>query len=382
MKSLANIFYPFLACCLILVACSHSHHTDDEDDDHDHSTTEGVIFEPEKASEFGITLETVTPASFNDVIKTSGAIEASNSDFLTATAKKSGIITLSPGLTVGSQIKNGMQLASISNTGLQGSDIPRANNVNIEALKKEYERLKPLYEDGLVTASVFNEAERAYKEALVLQESRAIAGSNVHSGSGTVSSPGEGTLQNIYVKSGDYVDVGSPVATISKNTTQILKADLPVREAKHLPEIQTANFIPEGSESAIHLSDFNGKKISNNSSVGNTNGYIPVYFSFNGNPLLSPGGFAEVYLICGQRENVISVPREALIEIQGNKYVYISTGDHSYEKKLVKTGASDGVRIEITEGLSDGDKVVSKGASIIRMAEVSSIAPPAHTHNH
>ena len=113
-----------------------------------------------------------------------------------------------------------------------------------------------------------------------------------------------------------------------------------------------------------------------------SNGYIPVYFSFTGSPVSYPGGYAEVYLICGERKGVISVPRDALVEIQGNKYIYVAEDDHDYEKKIVKTGASDGERIEILEGLNEGDKIVSKGASIIRMAEVSSIAPPSHTHNH
>ena len=79
---------------------------------------------------------------------------------------------------------------------------------------------------------------------------------------------------------------------------------------------------------------------------------------------------------------MISVPRDALVEIQGNKYVYVAEDEDEYEKRLVKTGVSDGRRIEILQGLEEGDKVVSKGASIIRMAEVSAIAPPSHSHNH
>ena len=39
-------------------------------------------------------------------------------------------------------------------------------------------------------------------------------------------------------------------------------------------------------------------------------------------------------------------------------------------------------RVEIKEGLKPGEEVVAKGASIIRMAEVSAVAPPSHTHNH
>lgn len=367
-----------ILCILLTLAlcrCGHSHENEEahEDEDHHHH---GVEMDSLKAKEFGIETEIVAPASFSDVIKTTGTIESSNSDLLTATAKKSGIITLTPGLTEGALIRNGAKIGSISTAGVQGGDIPQAANANLSSLKAEYERLKPLFEEGLVTAATFHEAERAYKEA------QAYAGTSTQAGSALVASPADGTLTSLLVKSGDYVEVGAPVASIAKNTTQILKADLPSRLARHLGEIATANFIPEGGETTLRLIDFNGRKISGNSATGASNGYIPIYFSFSGNPLTSPPGFAEVFLICGQREGVISVPRGALTEIQGNKYVYVAVDDDAFEKKLVKTGSSDGERVEIIEGLEPGEKVVTKGASIIRMVEVSAVAPPSHTHNH
>lgn len=353
-----------------------SHSNDEvEDHDEDHHSHSGITLSPEKITEFGIEFEEISPSRFHDVIKTSGNIEASGTDIQTITAKKSGIITLIPGLNMGVALKTGEKIGSISTEGIQGGDVSQAALANLEAAKAEYERLYALHKDGLVTTSTFREAERAYKEA------QALSGKKVGSGASILSSPGDGNVQNLYVRSGEYVEVGDPIASIAKTSNLILRADIPVRESKHLAEIESANFIPEGSSEVLKISEMNGKMISRNFSPSN-NGYIPVYFSFTGNPLSSPGGFAEVFLICRERNNVISVPRSALIEIQGNKYLYIVEDDGDFEKRLVKTGSSDGERIEILEGLSQGEKIVSKGASIIRMSEVSSIAPPSHTHNH
>lgn len=344
------------------------HHHEDE-----HHADEGVVIEPEQALQFGILTETITPGEFHDVIKTSGSIEASSSEIFTATARRSGIITLSPGINRGVEVKKGQNLASISSEGVQGGDINKAAQTNMNAAKAEYERLKPLFEEGLVTASAFREAERAYREA------EALAGSEKASGSPSVSSPASGNILELYVRSGEFVETGTPIASIGKNATQVLRVDLPSRESRHLGEISTANFVPEGSTEVLSLKELDGKKISG-SIPQSSNGYIPVYFSFTGNPATISGGYAEVYLICSQRDRVISVPREALVEIQGNRYIYVATGDHSYDKRLVTTGASDGERVEILEGLNAGEKVVTKGASVVRMAEVSSIAPPAHSH--
>lgn len=358
----------------LFLSCA-STHEDHDEEEHDHEHSEGIHFEPEKASEFGVEYETVAPSEFYDVIKTSGEIEASNSDIFKITARKSGIITLSPDISAGMSVTKGERIGSISVEGVQGGDVSKAASANLEAAKKEYERMKPLFEDGLVTASAFREVERQYKEA------EALAGKGTAGGTTMVSSPESGTIQELFVRSGEYVDVGSPIALVGKNVNMVLRADLPAREIRHLGEIETANFISESNPEIVRLSDFGGKKISGPKSSA-SNGYVPVYFSFTGNPLISSGGFAEVYLICGERNGVISVPREALVEIQGNKYVYTYNGEHEYDKRLVKTGSTDGERVEILDGLVPGERIVSKGASIIRMAEVSSIAPPSHTHNH
>lgn len=363
---------------LLLMACSHDHHHDDhdEEDDEIHHSTPGVALSSHQIEEFGILIDTVIPSGFSYVIPTSGTIEASPADIYNISAKKSGIIVLSEGVSVGSEVKAGEKIGIISPEGVQGGDVSQAALANLNAAKAEYERLKPLHEEKLVTSSVYREAERAYREA------EALAGKSHSGGATAVSSPVGGSIQNLYVKSGDFLEVGTTVATVAKSSRRILKADFPVREMALLPEIVSANFMAEGSERLIKLSDLEGSKISGNGTMASENGYIPVFFSFNGDSFISPGGFAQVYLIGRERPDVISVPRSALLEIQGNKYLYVALDDNSFEKRLVKTGATDGERVEILEGLKAGERIASKGASVIRMAEISAIAPPAHTHNH
>lgn len=347
-----------------------------EDEHHEHDETVGIVVTPHMAEQFGIENETVSFTPFHHVIKTSGSIEPSASDIFTVTAKKNGIVSLFPGISTGANVKKGERLASISSDGIQGGDVTQAAMANLEIAKAEYERLKPLYEEGLVTASALREAERAFREA------EALAGKDVASGTVSITAPTDGYILNLGVNSGDFVEAGTSLATIVKSSSQILKADLPARQWEYLPDIISANFVPEGKTETLKLADLNGKKISDNSSSRISAGYIPIYFSFEATPFAASGGYADVYLICKEKTNVISVPRSALIEIQGNKYVYVKTGSSTYEKRIVKTGVGDGERVEIRDGLTEGDEIAVKGASIIRMAEISSIAPPTHTHNH
>ena len=316
---------PYIIFCFILsLASCHkgpANHDDDNDEHHDHS---GIILDSHKAEEFGIQYEEASFQPFHDVIKTSGFIEPSNSDIFTITAKKSGTVRLNPELSPGKSIKKSQSLGSISSEGLQGGDISLAAKANFEAAKAEFERLKPLFEEGLVTASVFREAERAYREA------EALSGKGTQTPVASLISPIDGTILSINVKSGDFVETGAPVAIITKNSLLTLKADLPAKETRHLPEIISANFISDGSENVMKLSELEWKRVSGANHNTLNNGYIPVYFTFSSNPTTVAGGFVEVYLLCEERRNVISVPRSALVEIQGNKYIYIREDDHEY----------------------------------------------------
>lgn len=389
--------YPYYICIFFLslaltFACGHSHneetadhdelhhhdddadHHEDEEDHHDHDNMD-IIIEPQQAQKFQLEYETVKPGEFQDVIKTGGVIESSTSDIYTITAKKSGVVTLAPGVNVGALINSGARVATISSEGLEGGDINRAALANLATAKAEYERLKPLYEDNLVTAATFREAERVYHEA------QALAGIKSSGGSISESSPTSGTFTQVFVNSGQYVEMGAPIATVAKNSRLTLRADLPAKYSSRAASVESANFIPEGSAEIVSLRDLDGKKISGAASAS-MGGYIPVYFSFSGNSQSHPGGYAEVYLLGSTREGVISVPRTAIMELQGNKFVYVMHDGHAYEKRLVKTGTDNGERVEILEGLQEGEQIVAKGASVVRMAEVSAVAPPAHSHNH
>ena len=61
--------------------------------------------------------------------------------------------------------------------------------------------------------------------------------------------------------------------------------------------------------------------------------------------------------------NVLTVPESALEFVKEESYVYKKGQDGTYTMTKVQTGLSDGVNIEIKEGLSEGDTV--RGPRII-----------------
>ena len=81
---------------------------------------------------------------------------------------------------------------------------------------------------------------------------------------------------------------------------------------------------------------------------------------------LKPEMFARVGLKMGQGAPVLVLPREAVMEVGGQEFVFVQGADGKYVRRLVVTGLASGDTIQIREGLQAGEKVVVKGALLIK----------------
>lgn len=103
-------------------------------------------------------------------------------------------------------------------------------------------------------------------------------------------------------------------------------------------------------------------------------------FEFNNRGNIVAGSMAQIYLQGKLRQGVLAVPTEALTEAQGLYFVYVQEHADSYRRQEVKIGATDGLRTEIVSGVKAGDKVVTHGATQVRLAASSGAVPEGHSH--
>ncbi|MDE7143766.1 MAG: hypothetical protein K2N76_03105, partial [Muribaculaceae bacterium] len=113
-------------------------------------------------------------------------------------------------------------------------------------------------------------------------------------------------------------------------------------------------------------------------------GYVSVYFALPASAAVPAGSAADVWLLAAPRQGVVSVPLSALSEQQGQYFVFeaIHPKQGIFRKIPVSVGATDGLRAEITGGLDGGRTVVTQGATAVRLAEMQSVVPEGHSHNH
>ncbi len=83
---------------------------------------------------------------------------------------------------------------------------------------------------------------------------------------------------------------------------------------------------------------------------------------------LKPQMYATI-AVTNQRGTAIVVPSTAVIQNGKDTFVFVATSPGKYARRNVTLGATHDKSDEITQGLEDGDKVVSSGAELLREAE-------------
>lgn len=87
---------------------------------------------------------------------------------------------------------------------------------------------------------------------------------------------------------------------------------------------------------------------------------------------LKPEMFANVTVFADSKGQSVAVPRDALIYEGSDIRVWVAHEDRSIELRHIRTGLISGRMIQVTEGLSPGDQVVTKGSLFIDRAAVGS----------
>ncbi len=86
----------------------------------------------------------------------------------------------------------------------------------------------------------------------------------------------------------------------------------------------------------------------------------------NTNRRYRPGMFAWIELPAGTKSSVLTVPLGAIVRQDGETFVFVAEGEHTFRRVDVELGAETSDRIEIRRGLATGDRVVTAGVFTLK----------------
>jgi RND family efflux transporter MFP subunit len=345
--------------------------------------TEGEIsFSKESAWNNKFMVKQVNPGPFRSSIATSGEIVSMPGEKKNVTSSFQGIVRFADSrLVQGTPVKKGQLLFTLSSENLLEDNVllryEEARN-RLEKSRSQYQRHQALYTQQVIPLRQYQESRTSYVEDSLRYYSLA---NNISEGVVRVFSPVSGTIHELKVSDGEYSQAGQILAILSTNRNLMLRADLPQQHFGQLELIETAHFRPAYSKRVFTVEEMSGSLLAAGVSVAENNHYLPVIFRLENDGNLLEGAFAEVYLLSSEKREVLSIPSEALHEEQGGHYVYVQITGESYSKRYVSTGQHNGLKVEITQGLEAGDRVVTEGTTLVKAASMAT-GEIGHGHSH
>ena len=254
---------------------------------------------------------------------------------------------------VGDEVKQGQIVAELDFDIASAMSLRyRQSKASFEDAKRDYERMKSLFEAGAVSEQALDKANMAME----------IATRNFDAASKLVKieAPLSGTVTHIYYKVGETVPTGRPVVRIAKLNQVLIEIDINETEIAGIENGQgVAVSVP-----AYPYKTFRGKLEDLSLSAD------PVTRSFKAwvrlkNPdlLLRPGMFAKAAIRVASKENVLTISKDAVIEKNDKTMVYVVTQDQVAELREIQSGQTSANRVEVLAGLRENDRVVVLGQS-------------------
>lgn len=338
---------------------------------------EEITFLKEQAWKTDFATAEVVPESFHSVIHTSATVKNQPEAEFSVSSQVDGNVRIS--VVPGQAVTKGELLAIVTGSGVDGNFNVRLeqSRIDFEKSKADYLRVKTLFEKQVIASKDFLTVKNRY-----LQDSVSYFQlSNTVSANGfKIVSPASGFITVVPVTNGQFVEAGQTLVTVSKQDQLLLEAYINQADVAKVGDIFNAHF-KTSSGIVFSLDSLDGSIKSKNALITGNSSRFPVLFSVKNNGTLSRGMFLEAFLLTGKKENAMVVPLAALTEEQGLFYVYVQTGGESFVKRQVVPGSNDGFRVEITKGLSAGERIVTKGAFQVKLAAMAGELP-LHGHTH
>jgi membrane fusion protein (multidrug efflux system) len=286
------------------------------------------------------------------------------------------VVTKTSGVVLEIMVEEGDKVVAGQVLARLDSDRQRLNmkqsEANLRKLENDFKRQQELIERKLISQDVYDrsrydlDTQRASYDIAKLELSYT-----------EIRAPIGGVVSKRNVKVGNLIQVNQPLFKIDDFDPLEAMIDVPEREMRLIQAGQPVQMLVDALPDAV----FAGNVARVSPVVDANTGTFRVVAQFKDDSgRLRSGMFGRVRVVYDQRADVLVVPRAALVGDDKDAAVFVVENDVAKRRK-VQLGYADGGKVEITDGLADGDKVVTLGQAALRdgakVQVISSEAPVA-----
>ena len=264
--------------------------------------------------------------------------------------------------------------------------------ISLDQVESTHRRDEQLFKQGILTAEEFDVSKANYRKAKeelanaqsALEIVRDGISRNSRSSSTTqIRSTITGMILNVPIKVGNSViqsnsfNDGTTIASVANMNDMIFRGNVDETEIgkirEGMPIKLTVGALGTRTFDAVleYVSPKGEEKI------GAIQFEIKAAVSLPDTSFVRAGYSANAEIVLERAENVLTIP-ESTVEFHGDtafvQVVKQEKPKQIFEKRQIKTGLSDGIKIEVKEGLTEKDKI--RGAAISKEANNNNEAKP------
>ena len=250
------------------------------------------------------------------------------------------------------------------------------DSVNYDSQRKEFDRVRELLAKKLVSQQDYDQASRGAGEAelrlklsreklsLIVRGRINIAGKKVES---VVKASIRGTVLERKINVGDPVvpltsyQAGTELFTLADMTELIFRGTVDEIDVGKLEEGMSAvlkvGALPNDTIQGVLYKISPKARKEENSTLFD----LEIKITETGRSMLRAGYSANADIIIKKKEDILLIPERLIEFVEDTAFVQVKDSTTSdIERTMIKTGLSDGLNIEVTEGLEEGDILVEK----------------------
>lgn len=254
----------------------------------------------------------------------------------------------------GRQVQKGELLVKINDDEIQAE--LASVEAELELAKLSFNRQKGLYDKGLVSTEIYDDAANRLK---VLEAKKMLLVARLEKSE--IKAPFDGHIGLRYISPGELIDPNVEIARLEKMHPLRVDFSIPETVLSRVEEGMSFEVTVVGVEEK-----FRGQIVAFNPGLDPVTRMITVRGEIpNEAGRLRPGNFARVEIELKKHENAVVIPSKALIRGLGTASVFLIKNGRATEV-LVKTGIRQANEIQILEGLEPGDEVITEGVQSLR----------------
>jgi RND family efflux transporter MFP subunit len=188
-----------------------------------------------------------------------------------------------------------------------------------------------------------------------------------------VTAPFSGVITKRYADTGSLIQAGTASNTQAMPVVQLAQSDvlrlrMPVPEGD-VPYIQSGGTVQVKVQATGKT--FTGKVVRFARALDPTTRTMVTEVDV-ANPTLelSPGMYAESVISLQQRNNIVTIPVQAVVQGDAQSYVLALDANNRVQKKVVTLGVQGADKVEVTSGISVGELVIVAAQSNYQVGEL------------